>query len=163
MSAGLWNGDISTIGSDHCCYDTQQKTSAMQDVRAMPNGLPGVELRMPVIFSEFVHGRGLPAERFVELCCTVPARANGIWPQKGELLPGSDADVVIWDPAAARRVQASELHMATDYSPYDGMVVTGWPETVLVRGQIVLDHGRLQPASPGGQAVAADQISSAGC
>jgi dihydropyrimidinase len=158
MAAGLWNGSITTIGSDHCCYDTQQKTSAMQDVRAMPNGLPGVELRMPVIFSEFVHGRGLPPERFVELCCTAPAQANGIWPQKGELLPGSDADVVIWDPAATRRVQADELHMATDYSPYDGLDVTGWPDTVLVRGQVVIDHGRAVTIRPAGRAVAARAI-----
>jgi dihydropyrimidinase len=158
MAAGLWNGSISTIGSDHCCYDTRQKMSAMQDVRAMPNGLPGVELRMPVVFSEFVHRRGLPPERFVELCCTAPAQANGIWPCKGELLPGSDADVVIWDPDTTRPVHSEELHMATDYSPYDGMDVTGWPETVLVRGQVVMDRGRLQPAGPGGRAVAARQI-----
>jgi dihydropyrimidinase len=158
MAAGLWNGSITTIGSDHCCYDTQQKTSAMQDVRAMPNGLPGVEVRMPVAFSEFVHARGLPVERLVELCCTAPAQANGIWPQKGELLPGSDADVVIWDPAATRRVQARRLHMATDYSPYDGMEVTGWPETVLVRGQVVIDRGRRAESRSPGQAVAAREI-----
>jgi dihydropyrimidinase len=158
MAAGLWNGSITTIGSDHCCYDTQQKISQMQDVRAMPNGLPGVELRMPVIFSEFVHGRGLPPERFVELCCTAPAQANGIWPQKGDLLPGSDADVAIWDPAATRRVHSSELHMATDYSPYDGMDVTGWPETVLLRGQVVMDSGRAATTRPDGRAVAARTI-----
>jgi dihydropyrimidinase len=158
MTAGLWNGSITTIGSDHCCYDTQQKTSTMQDVRTMPNGLPGVELRMPVIFSEFVHGRGLPPERFVELCCTAPAQANGIWPQKGELLPGSDADVVIWDPAATRRVRASDLHMATDYTPYEGRDVTGWPETVLVRGQVVIDRGRAVATRPDGRAVAARTI-----
>ena len=73
MTAGLWNGSITTIGSDHCCYDTQQKTSARHDVRTMPNGLPGVELRMPVIFSEFVRKAGPAVERFVELCCTAPA------------------------------------------------------------------------------------------
>lgn len=158
VATGLWNGSITTIGSDHCCYDTQQKTRAMHDVRAMPNGLPGVELRMPVIFSEFVHGKGLPVERFVELCCTAPAQANGIWPQKGELLPGSDADVVIWDPAAIRRVHAGELHMATDYSPYDGLEVTGWPETVLVRGQVVIDRGRRAESRPPGRAIAARRI-----
>jgi dihydropyrimidinase len=155
ITAGLWNGSISTIGSDHCCYDTRQKTSAMHDVRAMPNGLPGVELRLPVIFSEFVHKAGLPVQRFVELCCTTPAKANGIWPRKGELLPGSDADLVIWDPAATRRVQAADLHMATDYSPYDRMDVTGWPEIVLLRGRVVLEHGRLAATGPSGQAVRA--------
>jgi dihydropyrimidinase len=158
ITAGLWNGNITTIGSDHCCYDTRQKASAMDDVRTMPNGLPGVELRMPVIFSEFVHKAGLPIERFVELCCVAPAKANGIWPQKGELLPGSDADLVIWDPAATRRVRATDLHMATDYSPFDGMEVTGWPETVLVRGEVVVDHGQLADTRPCGQAVRAYTI-----
>jgi dihydropyrimidinase len=153
LAAGLWSGSISTIGSDHCCYDTRQKTSAMQDVRMMPNGLPGVELRMPVIFSEFVHKAGLPVERFVELCSTTPAKASGIWPQKGELLPGSDADLVIWDPDATRLVRAAELHMATDYSPFNGMEVIGWPETVLVRGHVVIDRGRLVDARPRGMAV----------
>ena len=113
---------------------------------------------MPVIFSEFVHKAGLPIERFVELCCTAPAKANGIWPQKGELLPGSDADVVIWDPAATRRVRATDLHMATDYSPFEGMDVTGWPETVLVRGEAVVDHGQLADIRPRGRAVRAHPI-----
>jgi len=162
MTGGLWNGVISTIGSDHCCYDTRQKASAMHDVRTMPNGLPGVELRMPVIFSEFVHRAGLPVERFADLCCTAPAKANGIWPQKGELLPGSDADLVIWDPAATRSVHAADLHMATDYSPFDGMEVTGWPATVLVRGEVVVDHGQLVDTRPRGQAVRARPIGAHG-
>jgi len=158
ITAGLWNGNITTIGSDHCCYNTRQKASAMDDVRNMPNGLPGVELRMPVIFSEFVNKAGFSIERFVELCCTAPAKANGIWPQKGELLPGSDADLVIWDPAATRRVRATDLHMATDYSPFEGMEVTGWPETVPVRGEAVVDHGQLTDIRPRGQAVRAHPI-----
>lgn len=158
VTAGLWNGSITTIGSDHCCYDTIQKISARQDVRTMPNGLPGVELRMPVIFSEFVHKAGLPVERFVELCCTAPAQANGIWPRKGDLLPGSDADVVIWDPTSTRQIRAADMHMATDYTPFDGLEVTGWPETVLVRGEVVIDHGRLADSRPRGSAVHAGPI-----
>ena len=152
LTAGLWNGAITTIGSDHCCYDTEQKVSARHDVRAMPNGLPGVELRLPVIFSEFVAQAGLPVERFVELCCTAPAKANGIWPRKGELLPGSDADLVIWDPAATRQVRPAGLHMASDYTPYDGLQITGWPELVLVRGQVAVEGGQLA-GSPPGQAI----------
>jgi dihydropyrimidinase len=159
LTAGLWNGSISTIGSDHCCYDTQQKLAARHDVRTMPNGLPGVELRMPVIFSEFVHRAGLPPQRFVELCCTAPAKANGIWPRKGELLPGSDADIVIWDPAATRQVPPGGLHMATDYTPFDGLPVTGWPELVLVRGQVAAEGGQLASAPPKGQAIRGGPVS----
>jgi dihydropyrimidinase len=150
LAAGLWDGSISTIGSDHCCYDTAQKLGAREDVRAMPNGLPGVETRMAVIFSEFVVRRGLPLERFVELCCANPARANGLWPRKGAILPGSDADLAVWDPATTRVVRSAELHMATDYTPYEGIEVSGWPETVIVGGRVVVEGGRLADAvAPG--------------
>ena len=116
----------------------------------MPNGLPGVETRMAVIFSEFVVRRGLPLERFVELCCANPARANGLWPRKGAILPGSDADLAVWDPATTRVVRSAELHMATDYTPYEGIEVSGWPETVIVGGRVVVEGGRLADAvAPG--------------
>jgi len=155
LSTGVWDGSISTIGSDHCCYNTEQKLSTRHDVRAMPNGLPGVEMRMPVIFSEFVVGRGLPLERFVELCCATPARVNGLWPRKGVIQPGADGDVVIWDPHQTRVVHSEELHMATDYTPYEGRTVTGWPEVVIVNGRVLVDHGTLVHDGTPGRALPA--------
>jgi dihydropyrimidinase len=134
---------VDTVGSDHCCYDTTQKTEHAGDVRAMPNGMPGVETRLPVMFSELVHRRGLPLSRFVALTSSNPARLNGIFPRKGTIAPGSDADLVVLDASLTRVIDARDLHMATDYSPYEGMEVTGWPGTVIANGQVVIENGEL--------------------
>lgn len=154
----LFTGEVTTIGSDHCCYDTAQKESRSADVRAMPNGLPGVETRLPVIFSEYVVRRGLPVTRFVELAAANPARANGLYPRKGTLLPGADADVAIWDPAAEWQITADDLHMATDYTPYEGMTITGRPRTILVGGRNVVDDGVLADPTPQGRRLEATLI-----
>jgi len=146
----LFTGEVTTIGSDHCCYDLAQKRSRRHDVRVMPNGLPGVETRLPVIFSEYVVRRGLPVTRFVELTAANPARANGIYPRKGTLLPGADADLALWDPARPWTLSTQELHMATDYTPYEGTEVTGRPVTVIVGGRVVVHDGVLaDPAAAG--------------
>lgn len=154
----LFNGEITTVGSDHCCYDTAQKERHPRDVRIMPNGLPGVETRLPVIFSEYVAKRGLSASRFVETTAANPARVNGIYPRKGTLMPGSDADIVLWDPTAEWTVTTEPLHMATDYTPYEGMAVTGRPRTVLVRGRIVVEEGVLVDDAAHGQHVPAHAV-----
>lgn len=140
LSAGL----IDTIGSDNCCYDTAQKEEHRDDVRVMPNGLPGVETRLPVLFSELVSKRGLPVERFVAITATNPARLNGLHPRKGTIAPGVDADLVVIDPSLTRTVRAEEMHMATDYSPYEGMELSGWPTAVVAGGRVVLEDGRLE-------------------
>lgn len=155
----LFTGEVTTIGSDHCCYDTAQKESRSGDVRAMPNGLPGVETRLPVIFSEYVVRRGLPVTRFVELTAANPARTNGLYPRKGTLLPGADADLAIWDPTAEWQITAGDLHMATDYTPYEGMTVTGRPKTVLVGGRVVVDNGVLTDPTPRGRHIKATPMS----
>ncbi|MFG2043049.1 dihydropyrimidinase [Dactylosporangium sp. NPDC048998] len=134
-------GDVDTIGSDHCCYDRTQKWTDRSDVRVMPNGLPGVETRLPVIFTELVQRRGMPVERFVAITSANPARLNGIYPQKGVIAPGSDADLILIDPTERRTVSATDLHMATDYSPYEGRELAGWASTVIVGGTVVLDDG----------------------
>ncbi|TYK46841.1 dihydropyrimidinase [Actinomadura decatromicini] len=154
----LFTGEVTTIGSDHCCYDTAQKESRATDVRAMPNGLPGVETRLPVIFSEYVVGQGLPATRFVELTSTNPARTNGLYPRKGTLLPGADADIAIWNPTTEWQITSTDLHMATDYTPYEGMQITGRPETVLVRGRAVVDNNTLQDPTPQGRHLKAGPV-----
>jgi dihydropyrimidinase len=155
----LFTGEVTTIGSDHCCYDLAQKRSRRHDVRVMPNGLPGVETRLPVIFSEYVVRRGLPVTRFVELTAANPARANGIYPRKGTLLPGADADLALWDPARRWTLTAGELHMATDYTPYEGTEVTGRPVTVIVGGRVVVHGGALADPAPGGRHLAARRLS----
>ena len=154
----LFNGEVTTIASDHCCYSLEQKEAHTHDVRQMPNGLPGVETRLPAIFSEFVVGRGLDPRRFVELTATNPAKINGIYPQKGALMPGSDADIAIWDPAAVWTLATGALHMATDYTPFEGIEVTGRPVTVLVRGRVVVDGGELVDEDARGRHVPASRL-----
>jgi dihydropyrimidinase len=154
----LFTGEVDTIGSDHCCYDLAQKTSRRDDVRHMPNGLPGVETRLATIFSSYVVDRGLPLTRFVELTSTNPARANGLYPRKGSLLPGADADVAIWDRRAEWTLSATRLHQATDYTPYEGRSGTGRPQTVIVGGRVVVHDGVLVDDRAMGRHVPAQRL-----
>lgn len=151
-------GAVDTIGSDHCCYDTAQKAKESHDVRIMPNGLPGVETRIPVLFTELVKQGGLRLERFVALTSTNAARLNGIHPRKGVIAPGSDADIVVLDPNNARTVRARKLHMASDYSPYEGRSLYGWPTTVVSRGRVVLSDGTFHDPGPVGEALVSAPI-----
>ena len=145
--------DVDAIGSDHCCYDRAQKLADRSDVRVMPNGLPGVETRMPVVFTELVRRRGMPVERFVALTSANPARLNGIFPQKGVIAPGSDADLLLVDPTEERTASAADLHMATDYTPYEGRQLVGWPRTVIVAGTVVVSEGSFSSNPPAGRAL----------
>ncbi|WP_092805336.1 dihydropyrimidinase [Rhodococcus globerulus] len=147
----LFTGHITTIGSDHCCYDTVQKRQHRHDVRHMPNGLPGVETRLPVVFSKFVAANGLSPSRFVQLTAANPARTNGLYPRKGSIMPGSDADVAIWDPDLEWSVSDADLHMATDYTPYEGRRLRGKPVTVVVGGHVVVHDGILVDDTPRGR------------
>jgi dihydropyrimidinase len=151
-------GLVDTVGSDHCCYDSVQKTERADDVREMPNGLPGVETRLPVIFSAFVIPGRIGLRRLVALTAANPARLNGLFPRKGTIAPGSDADLVLLDPAETRKVHAARLHMQTDYSPYEGLQLHGWPTTVIAAGRVVLDHGDLVDPGPVGRHLPASEI-----
>lgn len=158
LRAAALRGDIETVGSDHCCYNSTQKASHADDVRAMPNGLPGVETRLPVTWTTLVQGAGLPAERFVALFSTNPARLNGL-PGKGVIAPGADADLVVVDPDTPRVATATELHMATDYTPYEGRELTGWPRIVIAAGHVVLDEAGFHDPGPVGRRLAAEPLS----
>lgn len=152
------SGHVHTVGSDHCCYDTEQKNQNRDDVRQMPNGLPGVELRLPVTFSRMVVEQGGSVEPFVALVAANPAKLNGLYPRKGVIAPGADADVVIFDPKAEKTVEATALHMATDYSPYEGKRLTGWARTVIAGGRVVLEDGDYTDPGPSGIALYADPL-----
>ena len=151
-------GFVHTVGSDHCCYDSGQKQLRANDVRAMPNGLPGVETRVPVMWDAFVGAGLLSPEAFVAVTAANPARLNGLYPRKGTIAPGSDADLVLLDPNQRRPVRSADLHMQTDFTPYEGREVTGWPITVVARGRVVLDRGELLDPGPSGQFVPADPV-----
>lgn len=149
-------GMVDTLASDHCCYDTAQKEATPGDVRIMPNGLPGVETRMPVLFDQFVRRDGMALEKLVALTATNPARLNGLYPRKGVIAVGSDADIAIWDTSVTRTVTTSRLHMTTDYTPYEGREVIGWPMTVIANGHVVVEEGAVaQGLGPVGCSIAA--------
>ncbi|UKA75397.1 amidohydrolase family protein [Arthrobacter sp. FW306-07-I] len=133
----LVSGAIHTMSSDHSCYDLSQKRERTDDVRAMPHGLPGVETRMPVTFTAMTSA-GATVEQFVNAFAAEPARINAV-PGKGRIAEGFDADLVVFDPAEERRVDGAALHMGTDFSPFDGKALTGWPAVVVSNGRVVLD------------------------
>ncbi|MGW2895534.1 amidohydrolase family protein [Streptomyces sp. NPDC001212] len=143
-------GNVHTLASDHSCYDLAQKRKCSHDVRRMPHGLPGVETRMPAAFTAVVTRGGLSVDRFVELFSTAPARINGLR-SKGVIAVGYDADLVVFDPTATRRVDGAALHQGSDFSPFDGLELAGWPSTVVSGGRIVVDEGRFVDPGPVGR------------
>jgi len=142
LVGALINGDIDTLGSDHCCYNTEQKELVKHDVRYMPNGLPGVETRIPVGLSKLVIEGGLPIERFVAISSTNPAKLNGLFPRKGVIAPGADADIVLWNLDSESTLTVSNLHMATDYTPYEGIRLKAKHVATYVRGTLVAKNGQ---------------------
>jgi dihydropyrimidinase len=138
---GLRGNDLSIVSTDHCpfCFK-DQKELGRGDFSKIPNGMPGVEHRMDLIYQGVVAGE-LPLHRWVEVCSTTPARMFGLYPRKGVVAPGADADVVVYDPAARHTISASTHHMNVDYSAYEGMDLTGAVRTVLSRGRVVVDGG----------------------
>lgn len=139
--AGLAAGDVATTGTDHCAFTVAQKERDRQDFTHIPNGVPGVETRMPLLYSEGVtHGR-LGLRRFVDVTSTNAARTFGLFPRKGVIAPGSDADLTVFDPARSVTLSASTLHMESDWTPYEGVTVSGYPVLTMARGEIVARDG----------------------
>jgi len=138
---GLGTDDLSVVATDHCpfCFK-DQKELGRGDFTKIPNGLPGVEHRMDLVFQGVTAGR-ITKERWVELTSTSPARLFGLYPKKGSLLPGADADLVVYDPDRAQTLGAASHHMNVDYSVYEGMAVTGGVDVVVSRGEVVLRGG----------------------
>jgi dihydropyrimidinase len=138
---GLRTNDLSVVSTDHCpfCF-ADQKELGRGDFSRIPNGLPGVEHRMDLLHQAVLDGH-IGRRRWIELACATPARMFGLYPRKGALFPGSDADVVVYDPNASHELAAATHHMNVDYSVYEGRVVTGQARTVLSRGRVVVDDG----------------------
>lgn len=156
---GLIDGLFTVFSSDHAPFRYADPKGKMpggkeQPFRYIPNGTPGLETRLPLLFSEGV-GRGrIDLNRFVALTATDPAKMYGLYPRKGTIAIGADADIAIWDPLKKVTIENSMLHHNVDYTPYEGMTVTGWPVTTLSRGDIVWDMQETQemqqtPATPG--------------
>jgi dihydropyrimidinase len=140
----LWNGlkcdHLQVVSTDHCpfCFK-EQKEMGRDDFTKIPNGGPGVEHRMSLIYSGGVASGRFSANRFVELVSTAPAKLFGLYPRKGTITVGSDADLVIFDPKRKHTISAKTHHMRVDYSMFEGIQVTGMPDIVLSRGKVVVD------------------------
>ncbi len=161
--ANLWRGlrtdDLSVVSTDHCpfCFK-EQKELGRGDFSKIPNGIPGVEHRVDLTYQGVVSGE-LTLPRWVEVNSTTPARMFGLYPRKGLLAPGSDADVVLYDPTATQTISSATHHMSVDYSAYEGQAITGQVDTVLSRGRTVIEsrryvgekgHGRFLPRGANG-------------
>ena len=114
----------------------------------MPNGIPGVETRLPILFSEGVSKGRIDLNRFVALTATNHAKMYGLYPRKGTIAVGSDADIALWDPAREVTISQSLMHHGCDYTPYEGFTVKGWPVMTIVRGRVVAKDGQIA-ADPG--------------
>ncbi|MHB8496585.1 MAG: dihydropyrimidinase [Acidimicrobiales bacterium] len=151
----LWRGlrtdDLSIVSTDHCpfCFK-EQKELGHGDFSKIPNGLPGVEHRMDLIFQGVDRGE-ISLERWVDVTSTTPARMFGLFPRKGVIAPGSDADIVVYDPQRTQTFSASTHHMNVDYSAYEGVEVRGKVETVLSRGAVVIEGDRYLGTPGAGQ------------
>ncbi|MGF1525172.1 MAG: dihydropyrimidinase [Candidatus Competibacterales bacterium] len=152
---GLKNGTLATCTSDHAPYrfDAEGKLAKGDDpsFAEIPSGIPGIELRLPLLFSEGVSQGRLDPRAFAALSATNPARIFGLQPRKGGLFVGGDADLALWDPKRQVRVTPELLHDRTGYTPYQGRILTGWPVTVIRRGEVVVRDGALLAKDGGGQ------------
>lgn len=147
--AGLAAGEVDTVATDHCpFFFATQKTRGRDDFSRIPGGAPAVETRLPLLYTHGVRQGRLTMERWVEVCCTAPARRFGLAPRKGTLAVGADADVVIFDPGRRVTLSAESLHQNVDYTPYEGWEVQGYPRTVLSRGEVLV-HDSEFTAQPG--------------
>lgn len=149
---GLALGDLQTVSSDHAPYafDATGKLAAGPNAtfKQIANGLPGIEVRMPLLFDAMVSRGRLGLAKFVELTATAPAKIYNLHPRKGSISIGADADLVVWDPNRKVTLTSDLLHDRTGYTPYTGRSITGWPEMTLRRGEIIVREGRLT-AKPG--------------
>jgi dihydropyrimidinase len=149
----LWTGlrmdDLQVISTDHCPFCMKegyaglpkQKELGIDDFSKIPNGAPGVETRMSLVYDGGVRSGRISLNRFVQLCCTAPAKIMGLFPHKGTIAVGSDADIVVFDPEKTMTLSVKSLHMNVDYNPYEGRTVTGVTETVLSRGRVIIENG----------------------
>ncbi|ATX64522.1 dihydropyrimidinase [Roseinatronobacter bogoriensis] len=153
---GLKDGTFDLFSSDHCPFkynspDGKLNPRGAKNFRHIPNGIPGVETRMPILFSEGVNKGRIDLNRFVALTATNHARTYGLYPRKGTIAIGSDADIAIWDPDLEVTVRHADLHDGADYSPYEGLELRGWPVTVLLRGKVMIRDRKLEAQLGDGQ------------
>jgi dihydropyrimidinase len=148
---GLVDGSLSTVATDELCTPRAIKVRS-RHVADATGGHVGVETRVPIIYTEGVSKRGLSLERFVAITSTNAAKLLGLYPRKGAIAAGSDADLVLFDPRVRRTLRSADLH-GSDYSAWDGWEVHGWPSLVMLRGRVAVDNGQLKAQPGDGRAI----------
>ena len=151
--SALADGTLDTVGTDHIPHTRAAKLAPGLSFDRIPPGVSNLETLLPMLYSEGVRKGRITLSRLVEVLASAPARIGGMHPRKGALVVGADADVVILDPGARRIVHATDLHSACDYDPYEGWDVTGWPEVVLSRGEVVFERGEIRASAGRGRLV----------
>lgn len=149
--AALFDGTIQVVGSDHAPKQRSNLTPRTDDIFTEPYGAPGVETLLPITFDALINDRGGNLLQLARVLSENPARIYGLYPRKGVIAPGSDADLVIFDPTREHTISASEQHTTANYSLYDNKKVTGWPVQTLLRGRPLLRDGELVPSAPAGR------------
>ena len=140
--AGINQGLVNIVATDHCPFMWEQKKMGLSDFSKIPNGHPAIENRMELLYSEGVNKGRISLNKYVEVSCTNPAKIFGMFPRKGTIAIGSDADIVIFDPQEQHTLSASSHHMNVDYSAYEGWELTGKVKTVLLRGAVAIDNNQ---------------------
>ena len=140
--AGLNQGLVNIVGTDHCPFNWEQKKMGENDFSKIPNGHPAIEHRMELLYSEGVRKGRISLNKYVEVTSTNAAKAFGMFPKKGSIGIGSDADIVLFDPNEKHTLSAKTHHHRCDYSAYEGWEVTGKCKTVILRGQVAVDNGK---------------------
>ena len=157
--AGINQGLVNVVATDHCPFRWEQKRMGEKDFSKIPNGHPAIEHRMELLYSEGVHKGRITLNKYVEVACTNPAKIFGMFPRKGTLAPGSDADIVLFDPNARHTLSAATHHMNVDYSAYEGWELTGKVKTVLLRGRVAIDDNECHVPKGYGQFIRRNKIS----
>ncbi|MBT7154438.1 MAG: dihydropyrimidinase [Deltaproteobacteria bacterium] len=150
---GLQSGNLQTTATDHCCFCADQKAAGKDDFSLIPNGTAGVEDRMAILWDSGVNTGRLTMNEFVAVTSANAARIFNIYPQKGTIQVGADADIVVWDPEGTRTISAKTHHQNVDFNIFEGRTVQGIPTYTLSRGQVVWDNGELQAIEGAGRYV----------
>jgi dihydropyrimidinase len=139
---GLMNGDVQIVATDTCTFTTEQKAAWNGDFTKIPFGMPGVETMVPLMYTEGVGKRGFTVNQLVALVSTNPAKLFGMYPEKGTIVIGSDADLVVFDPEKKVTIRAENLQTNCDWSPFEGWKLVGYPAVTISRGKVVAEDGK---------------------
>jgi dihydropyrimidinase len=154
----LADGEIDTVATDHAPWLYADKVAPGLDITTIPPGVADLDAMLPMLWSEGVTNGRISRQRFVELTSSNAARMLGLYPRKGTIAPGSDADLTLWDPQESRPVRAETFASNSDYSPYEGWPVTGWPRMTISRGEVIARNGVVEARRGRAEAPCRDRV-----